>query len=66
MPTQVEARQLHKAQLRLAIQLGVNDLAAGRAAEINSAQDLAAMLDGCLENIIQRLACKKAVSRELS
>lgn len=55
-----EERQLRLGMLRREIQLGIDDAAAGRSAQITSAHDLAAMLDGCLENTLQRLARENA------
>ena len=58
-----EERQLRMALLRREVQLGMNDLDAGRSIEINSAEGLAAMLDGCLENSLQKLAAQNAEPR---
>jgi len=50
-----EERQLRLEQLRREIQLGIDDMKAGRSAKVTSAKGLSSMLDGCLERTIQRL-----------
>ena len=55
MARQEEERQLRLEQLRREIQLGIDDVEAGRTAKIASAKGLRVMLDGSLEKAIQRL-----------
>jgi len=55
MARQEEERQLRLEQLRREVQLGIDDLDAGRSTRISSATELGAMLDGCLDQAIQRL-----------
>lgn len=50
-----EERQLRMEKLRREIQLGIDDVEAGRSAKISSKKDLSVMLDGCLEKSVQRL-----------
>jgi antitoxin ParD1/3/4 len=55
MVRQEEERELRMMLLRREIELGIDDVTAGRSAKITSAMDLGSMLDGCLEKAIQRL-----------
>ena len=55
MARQEEERQLRLEQLRREIQLGIDDVEAGRMAKIASAKGLSVMLDGSLKKAIQRL-----------
>ena len=54
MARQEDERQLRIMQLHREIQLGIDDAEAGRSAKVTS-KGLGSMLDGCLENAIQRL-----------
>lgn len=60
MARQEEERQLRLEQLRREIQRGIDDVEAGRSAKIASAGDLGAMLDGCLDRVVQRLELANA------
>lgn len=55
MARQEEERQLRLEQLRREIQLGIDDVEAGRTANIASAKGLSVMLDRSLKKAIQRL-----------
>lgn len=60
MARQEEERTLRLEQLRREIQLGIDDVEAGRTAEIGSAPGLGVMLDGCLEKVLERLELSNA------
>lgn len=55
MARKEEERELRMEQLRLEIQLGIDDVRAGRSAKVTSAKALGSMLDGCLNMAAQRL-----------
>jgi len=55
MVRQEEERELRMRLLRREIELGIDDVSAGRSVKITSAMDLGSMLDGCLERAMQRL-----------
>jgi antitoxin ParD1/3/4 len=54
MARQEEERALRLEQLRREIQLGIDDVEAGRTEKIGSALGLGVMLDGCLEKVLER------------
>lgn len=60
MARQEEERVLRLEQLRREIQLGIEDVEAGRSAKIGSVKGLGAMLDGCLEKAVERLELSNA------
>jgi antitoxin ParD1/3/4 len=60
MARREEERALRLEQLRREIQLGIEDVEAGRSAKIASVEGLGAMLDGCLEKAIMRLELSNA------
>lgn len=55
MARQDEERQLRIEQLRREIQIGIDDVNAGRSIKITSSKGLGSMLDGSLKKAIQRL-----------
>lgn len=60
MARQEEERALRLEQLRREIQLGIDDVEAGRTEKIGSALGLGVMLDGCLEKVLERLELSNA------
>lgn len=60
MARQEEERTLRLEQLRREIQLGIDDVEAGRTEKIGSALGLGVMLDGCLEKVLERLELSNA------
>jgi len=60
MARQEEERALRLEQLRREIQLGIEDVEAGRSAKIGSVKGLGAMLDGCLKKALERLELSNA------
>ena len=60
MARQEEERALRMEQLRREIQLGIDDVEAGRTEKIGSALGLGVMLDGCLEKVLERLELSNA------
>jgi antitoxin ParD1/3/4 len=55
MARQEEERQLRLENLRREINLGINDIEAGRFTKISGEGELRSMLDGCFENAVRRL-----------
>lgn len=55
-----EERTLRLEQLRREIQLGIDDVEAGRTEKIGSALGLGVLLDGCLEKVLERLEFSNA------
>lgn len=60
MARREEERALQLEQLRREIQLGIEDVEAGRSAKIASVEGLGSMLDGYLEKAIMRLELSNA------
>lgn len=60
MARQEEERALRLEQLRREIQLGIDDVEAGRTEKIGSALGLGVMLDDCLEKVLERLELSNA------
>ena len=56
MARREEERHARMELLRREIQLGIDDMDAGRALKIASAKGVTSMLDGCLEKALRRLA----------